>query len=53
MPFRPAVVTCVRTEESEIVDGGYASRFRRPPTVGQFRVTSGMSKFHPTIKIYS
>ena len=32
------------TEESEDVDSGYASRFRRPPTVGQFRITSGLCK---------
>ena len=44
--FRPAVVTCVETEESENVNGNYASSFRRPPTVGRFRVTSGSSKFH-------
>ncbi len=51
--FRPAVVTCVGTEESEVVDRGYANSFIRSPTVGRFRVTSGMSKLHPTIKVYS
>ena len=46
--FRRAVVECGGTEESEIVNGNYANSFRRPPTVGRFRVTSssGLSKFH-------
>ena len=43
--YRPAVVTCVKTDESESVVLGYANSFRRPPTVGQFRVTSGQSKY--------
>jgi hypothetical protein len=41
----------VETEESEIVDNGYANRFRRPPTVGRFRVTSGISKFQQRVAI--
>ena len=41
--FRPAVVTCVKTDEAEDVDPEYANRFRRLPTVGQFRITSGTS----------
>ena len=37
------------TDEAELVVPGYASSFRRPPTVGRFRVTSGQSECHPLI----
>ena len=44
--FGRAIVACMGTEESEIVNDDYARSFRRPPTVGRFRVISGLSKFH-------
>ena len=37
------------TNEAELVVPAYANSFRRPPTVGQFRVTSGQSECHPLI----
>lgn len=43
---RPTVVTCMGTDESESLDSAYANRFRRPPTVGQFSVTSESSKIN-------